>query len=275
MDPVEVPSPTTKLSYAAIGDIPFGRFCEPVGAEEKCAIFGGSVDLADGTVAWSPEAEVSVALEAGIGGANCNKITIGAAHTTGVAASENITEVDLSAEEVINLLVKSSIALAAGDYQIGVSETADLGGSPVLMDLPAMVADKWYYLSIPYSGVAADRNAVVSLGLNVAVDKGASVVRIQHVRAGSQFYDTLGIADEDVAKEDDKAEKYDPVSVLASGLMRGQLASGVTCVAMQPVFPIPGTGELDIIEVEMVGRQARAAYPQQTAGGTVIIALPL
>ena len=275
MNPVEVPSAITKLSYAAIGDIPFARACEPVGSEEKCCIFGGNVDLADGSVAFSPEANVTVALEDGIGGAKCNKITIAAAHGTGVAASINVDEVDLSGEDCLNLLVKSSIALSAGDYQVGVSETADLGGSPVLMDLPAMEADKWYYLSIPFSGVVADRDAVVSCGLNVAVDVGASIVYIQHVRSGSQFYDILGLADEDVAKENDKAELGDAVSILASGLMRGKLASGVTAVAMQPLYPVPGTGEYDVIEVASSSRQARAAYPQQTAGGSVIIALPL
>ena len=271
MDPVNVHA-TNKLSYAAQADIPFSRVTERH-SDRKCVVFGGEIDLADGLVAWSPESNVTVALVAGIGGANCNEITIASGHTTGVAASLNITSVDLSGEAVINLLVQSSRALAAGDYQIGVSETADLGGSPVLMDLPAMVAGQWYYLSIPYTGIGTARDAVVSVGLNVAVDKAASVVLIQHVRAGAQFYDTLGLANDNVAKENDKAEQYEEVNILYAGLMRGDLASGVTCVGSQPLFPVPGTGELVTTDIEMVGRQYRAAYDQSTSGGRVIVAL--
>lgn len=271
MDPVNVQA-TTKLSYVAQADIPFSRATERH-SDGICVVFGGEIDLADGAVAWSPEANVTVALVAGIGGVNCNEITIAAGHTTGVAASINITSDDLSGEAVINLLVRSTIALAAGDYQIGVSETADLGGSPVLMDLPVMVADQWYYFSIPFTGAGGDRDAVVSVGLNVAVDKAASVVNIQHVRAGAQFYDTLGLADDNVAKENDKAEQYEDVNILNAGLMRGDLASGETCVGSQPLFPVPSTGELVTTDISMVGRQYRAAYDQSTSGGRVVVTL--
>ena len=271
MDPVRV-LPTTKLSYAAAAIIPFGRVVEPVANEEKCVVFGGAVSLADGSVAMSPEAGFSVALVAGIGGANANQVTIPGA-VTGVAASLNISEVDLSGEEVINLLVTPSIDIAAGDLQIGVSETADLGGTPVLMDLPDMVAGETYYLSIPYSGLPAARDKVVSVGLNVASDPGACTVTLQHIRAGSQFLDFLGLADADVAKENDEAEEFDAVSILSSGLMRGQLASGKTATAMQTLFPVPGSGKFTTEEVVCDGRKFKAAYPQGTAGGSVIVLL--
>jgi len=272
MDPVRVLA-TTKLSYAAAMTIPFGRVVEPVANEEKCVVFGGKESLADGSVAMSPEAEVSVALVNGIGGAKANEITIASGHTTGVAASLNISETDLSGEENINLVITPSIDLDAGDYQIGVSADPDLGGTPILMDLPEMEAGKTYYLSIPFAGLPADRVAVESVGLNVAVDKGASIVLLQHIRAGSEYHDFLGLLDSDVARENDEAQEFDACSILSSGLMRGQLAPGETVTSMQTLFPVPGTGMLTTAKVAAEGRKFKAAYPQGTAGGTVIVML--
>ncbi|GAG35723.1 unnamed protein product, partial [marine sediment metagenome] len=56
-----------------------------------------------------------------------------------------------------------------------------MGGTPVVIDLPKLVAETWTWVVldiIPESHTAPDETAVISIGLNVAVDVGARDIYI-------------------------------------------------------------------------------------------------
>jgi len=106
-----------------------------------------------------------------------SKIAVAAAHTTGVAAAMDVTSVDLTQGDKLAILVRSSTALAANDYQLQYADAANLGGTITTLNLPALVADTWTWVTVAYSpdaSASTDDGAVLSFGINVAVDKGAT-----------------------------------------------------------------------------------------------------
>ena len=259
------------LSEVAARDVGFGRIVQRHSAG-KCEEFGG-LSFDDMETPWSPEANVTVALEdpSPIDGV-CNKITIAGGFTTGLAASHNLTEIDLSGYASIGAYVKSTIAQAAGDLQIGVSETADMGGTPVYMDLPALEAGKWYYVSLDFGGVGTDRDAVLSIGLNVVTDNGACDIYMDKVGVGAHFYGIKGMsAMEEIVDRCATPETYtegSAVLIVAAGMCNGTLTDGSTVVSEQKLYPVPG-GKLTSTEVIMPGRAITATEDQSTRGGRV------
>lgn len=273
MDPVEIQT-SIVLSRIAAGDIPFGRAVERAGANGEISVYGGAYPLEDGSGAWTAEAEVTRTNPAGTFDTSMLKLAITNTFTTGVIASLDIAAMDMSIYEGISILIKPSIDVAAGVLQFGVSETAALGGSPILLDLPAMEAGKWYYVSATFTGVAGDRDAVLSFGLNAASDPGAAIdLYVQFMGLGAKTYDIAGFAKDDQAKEGDEAEQYDDVKVLAAGHINADLATGITCVAEQQLYPIPGTGLLHTTEIVTGGREVSATEDQATPGGRVGVRL--
>lgn len=267
MDPVEIQT-NIDLSRVAAGTVAFNKAVERH-SDKKCTIYGG-IQLIDACeAAWAVQANVTTTLEAGIV-ANCNKLTIAGAFTTGLVATKDLTLVDLSGLGAMNVLLKCDAAQAAGVFQIGVSETITMGGSPVLMDVPAMAADTWYYFSIAYSGVTSARNAVLSCGINAVSDPGAVDLWVDEVRSGALGYGIAGFADDDQAQENEYASIYEDVHILGAGNINADLQAGQTCVAEQPLYPVPGTGELTATEiVAAYGRSITATEDQATAGGRV------
>jgi len=266
MDPVEIQA-TVVLSRIADADVPFDRAVERAGPNGEAVVFGGK-QLIDGCeAAWSPQTNVTATVEAGILN-DCNKLAIASAFTTGLVATKDITSLDLSGYGYIKFLIKASIAVAAGVLQIGFSETVGMGGSPIYMDIPALEAGKWYYFSIAFGGTGTQRDAVVSIGLNAVSDPGTVDVYIDEVRAGAETYGIAGFCKDDIAKENDKAEQYEDMTILL-GHVNAELLAGQTCASEQPLYPVPGDGRLTATEIEMAGASVRASEDQATAGGRV------
>lgn len=262
-------------SVQAALDIGFGRIV----VRHSAALieeFGG-LTIDSMQTAWSAEANVTATLEdpSPINGI-CNKLAIAAGFATGLAASRNLTEISLADYPAIGVFVMSSIAQAAGDLQIGVSETIDMGGSPVYMDLPAMLAGQWYYFSVAFSGSGLDRDAILSVGLNVVTDNGACDVYIDDIGVGALFRGIAGLSDmEEIVERDQTADTWPAdrdVLVLTAGMMVAELAAGITCVSEQQLYPIPG-GKLTTTEVIMPGRPLYAYEDQATAAGRIGVIL--
>lgn len=114
---------------------------------------------------------------------------IAADHAAGDLISTTVvSSTNYSGSDFAVVYVKSSVALDAGDVQIGFSATASLGGSPVFDDIPAIEADVWTPVSIPVASLPA---ATISFGLKQVVDKGAYTLYLGFVRA---FTATTGSA---------------------------------------------------------------------------------
>ena len=161
---------------------------------------------------WTANTNVSAALDTDDYkvGDNSVALTIADGFTTGIAAYYNVTEADLYACDTLRCWIKSSVACDAGDLTIGLSETADLGGTPQYVDVPALTINTWTYCAIDLSTTTANRearDATVAVGINVVTDKGAQVVRIDHITASYTEPDRLRWSD-----VEDFTEWYDGIS---------------------------------------------------------------
>ncbi len=114
------------------------------------------------------------------------KIVCGLGVNTGdILAHEAITSVDIETPAYTHLMywAKCTDAFtAAGDMEIGVSETEHLGGSPVYSDIPKLSAATWTYCisTITVTGL----NAVISVGAKLtANDPGAFDLYLDDIRA--------------------------------------------------------------------------------------------
>ncbi len=131
------------------------------------------------------DADVTAELDAAdkkVGAGSC-KLTMVAAVGVEILASEVIAIASLAAYTHITAWVKSSIALAAGDLQLLLDDTA-LCASPLeTLNLPAVpVADVWTPVSMALANPATDL-VLISIALKQAVDKGAFVFHIDDIRA--------------------------------------------------------------------------------------------
>ena len=139
-----------------------------------------SLDNCD--TAWTANANVTQAQETSLmkEGAAAQKFTIGAAFTTGIAGYHAITSVDLHLYKKIYEWIKSDIATNAGDLQLVLDNTAGCVSPEKTFDVPALAAGVMTLCEWDCGDMSAT-GAIISVGLKVAVDKGAQVVTIDQV----------------------------------------------------------------------------------------------
>ena len=98
-----------------------------------------------------------------------------------ITASEVVGSMDLSAYDELLFWAKCSVNLDAADFQLLLDDTALCVSPIVTSDIPALTADTWKYCK-----VAADLSgctAIISVGLQQAVDKGALSIWLDDIRA--------------------------------------------------------------------------------------------
>ena len=111
--------------------------------------------------------------------------------TTGLAAYEDITPtLDLSSQDSIQLWIKSTIAVSAGDLGLIIDDTAACGSALETISLPALAANTWKLTTIGITD-SITRTAVACVGLNVNTDNGAQTVNIDQVVARGQATNLL------------------------------------------------------------------------------------
>jgi hypothetical protein len=109
-----------------------------------------------------------------------------------IIATENFSSTDLSAKTHLAFWFRSSIALAAGDIQIGISATNALGGTPIYFNVPAIVTvDSWHRMVVALTGT---RSAILSVGFRQHVDVGAATFYVDDIEAFiGRSYSVLGV----------------------------------------------------------------------------------
>jgi len=115
------------------------------------------------------------------GGAS-NKFTIAGAFATGVVSSKAITSLDLSGYDYVEIWVKSTTATAAGDFTLLLDDTAACVSALETLTIPALVADTWTFVRLALANPELD-TAIISVGLNAAVNIAANTVWVSDVRA--------------------------------------------------------------------------------------------
>ena len=121
-------------------------------------------------------------------GSHSVKIVCGAGVNDGdLLAHEIVTSMDLTDYTNLMYWAKCSVAIGtAGDLQIGVSETASMGGTPVWADIPVLGEDTWKYCSSAITTTGL--NAVVSVGAKLtANDPGAFDLYLDDIRAAKEI----------------------------------------------------------------------------------------
>ena len=98
-----------------------------------------------------------------------------------IVATEAISK-DLTGYDVIIAWVKSSVSLAAGDWQLLLDDTAQCASPLKSLDLPALSAGTWTRVLLDL-GDASGLGSLISIGLKQVVDKGAMDFWIDDVYA--------------------------------------------------------------------------------------------
>lgn len=167
----------TQLSYGF-------RYSTDIGAATfKADSISAIFDALDVNTNWSGSSGVSRALISTAGdfveGTSALRCTFATAATAGdncrrtAAAGQNFA---MGPGTTVSFWVRSSIALNAGDFQWMDDDSATLASPEDTVDLPAISANVWTYITLTAANSA--NKIVRSYGFNQAVDKGAFTLDI-------------------------------------------------------------------------------------------------
>lgn len=147
-----------------------------------------------GEVAWTAQSNVTTAVETTIKktGAGSAKMTIAAGFSTGLIATYDFTSIDLSSYDALVMWIRSDTTLASGVLQAVIDNTAACATPLETLTIPALTANTWKLLCLPFSaGYADGMDAVISVGLKAASDPGAIVVYADMITAVRQIGKTM------------------------------------------------------------------------------------
>ena len=145
--------------------------------------------------AWNESVDGDVTSTADTGdkkaGSASAKLVIDAAVSAGdLLATEAISSLNLAAAEKVVLWVKCSVDADSGDFHLLLDDTASCASPLETIDIPALTADTWTQCTLTLANPASD-TAIVSVGLEMVVDKGACTLRVDDIRA--TFPDPINI----------------------------------------------------------------------------------
>ena len=110
------------------------------------------------------------------------KFTIAAGlAATDVIAYTAISELDLSGCTHVEFWAKSSVAAAAGDFQLLLDDTAALASAVESLNFPALTADTWTYCRVALANPELD-GAIISIGIKDITDLGAQHLWIDGIQ---------------------------------------------------------------------------------------------
>jgi hypothetical protein len=264
--------------------IPFGSFVEKDGTNSALTYGGFVVDKCNGTRTWTPgTGDTAVSYETAIFDIwedttpYMVRFTSTALATTDIIASAATVAEDWSEDTYFYILMKSDTATTvAGDLRFKHAEDA-LIGTPQVQNIPIMAKDTWYFHQIAIVGATSTRNAVISYGFTqVTGGDWSGVVDVQYIGRGNSPYAMLGICIDDQVSThaNDPTEEYeegDGMTIAVDGAVNAKLCKGVTAVASQPLYAVPGNGSLHTTAIVSSNRAVTALEDQVTSGGRVAV----
>ena len=114
------------------------------------------------------------------GDGSCKIVTVGAGASE-ILAYKAISSIDLSEHIGVRFAIKSSIAVAAGDLQLHLSENAAIASPSETLDVPALEADKWEVVTVSYAGAIAGRDAIISVGLYQVTNLADCIIHVDAI----------------------------------------------------------------------------------------------
>jgi len=152
---------------------------------EYCKSIGIEKTINNCEVAWDDETNGANALSTlyKVEGSYSNAITVSADAGAGeLLSTDVISSVDLSQCDKVEIWMRSSVALDAGDMQLHLDNTAACASALETLDIPAMDANKDYVHVISLANPTSD-TAIISCGIYQVCDKGACILYVDHIRA--------------------------------------------------------------------------------------------
>jgi hypothetical protein len=101
-------------------------------------------------------------------------------------ATHDFTAINISGYNAISFWIRSTANIDEGVLQLVYDEDAACASPSQSTDIPALKADTWTKVSLPLSAAAADRNAVISVGINAVSDPGAITIYVDDIRTEMQ-----------------------------------------------------------------------------------------
>ena len=145
--------------------------------------------------AWTAKANVTATEEGTIKkeGTASAKLVIAAGFTTGLVATHDFTAIDISGHNSISFWIRSNTNINKGVLQLVYDEDGTCASPSQSTDIPALKADTWTKVSLTLSATAANRNAVISVGINAVSDPGTITIYVDDIRtemqeAGKEYY---------------------------------------------------------------------------------------
>ena len=118
------------------------------------------------------------------GGASFRMVVAGG-FGTGLLATKAISSTDFSGMDFVEFWIKVDYAAgtpAAGDLQLMLAPDAECATPLETLDVPALTNETWTYVRVALANPETD-TAIISVGLNYAVDIGAATIWINDVKA--------------------------------------------------------------------------------------------
>ena len=118
-------------------------------------------------------------------GTHAAEITVNIGFSTGRLSTEAISPtLNLTAHKSVLMFIKSTIAMAAGDLQLLLDDSAECATPLETLNIPALSAGVWTRVALLLANPAA-LTAIISVGIKLTVDKGAFILLVDDVRAAA------------------------------------------------------------------------------------------
>ncbi len=118
-------------------------------------------------------------------GSGCLKLVVAAgASANDVLATDSLSSTDLRNCDQIEIRIFSTVALNAGDIRLLLDNTASCASPVETLNVPATSANVWTTHVISLANPASD-SAIISVGLEMEVDKGAFTLYVDKIKAVS------------------------------------------------------------------------------------------
>ncbi len=114
-------------------------------------------------------------------GAGSVKLTVAAAAIAGLLATQAHASIDATTYKYVKFWIKSSIAISAGDLVLFLDDHAQCVSPLKQIDIGGLTAGAWTEKTLSL-GDTSSLSALISYGVNMAVDKGAFVLNIDQIR---------------------------------------------------------------------------------------------
>jgi len=145
-------------------------------------------ELVDGDVTAAVDSTYNVE------GTYCLKLTVAAGCAANdILATQAISSLDISDCDKVEITIRSTVALDAGDIQVLLDDTASCASAVESLDIPATLANTTTTHTISLANPHLD-TAIISVGLKMVTDKGAFILyadRIKAVNSRSKRYEIL------------------------------------------------------------------------------------